>query len=753
MLSRIFQCSVSSFTTHSRLTASDFHLLLHTGGVVPDCTSALSSVLVCVVQQTVVLDWELRRRLTDPLHIHESVNISVDELPLKPPESSALFVPLEPSVTSLVESERSFRWLSLVELDRSSGPSWSWRPAAPWSPDTGAPQSSGFSSVLRPLRMMFLSVSACDAARSCSALALRETPWAACGTCDGNVLASFRGTNITMVQVLNVLHALLSARLSTSVFCFFPSAVSYALSNQPQGRSFTRCGSALLPAVGPLCLFFVVTVNHPSRRCSLWTAVIASPLLRAATVHHVLRHVLTVHCNAWFRQGLALSWRTVRPSTCWPTCFPPHTAPLRAARGPLVVTPASTTLLSLRALRVGSLIPELGCSVLCIHVAILLWSVIVLCVFLLRPPGLDPAEAKSRRDCSCALAFSLRCGRRWAWLRASWSDILSVSGGALCSWWSFLRSFQCLCKPHQARPHGPLTTSHRETPSWGLGVVVRLRPSYSLRAALVQSHSQVHLPSILWTRVIYSDCSALPHTAQIPAETVVAWFTRLRQKSSTDMIHQYWIREISTCLITNWPHPGPSASFSAQSPWCFGTSRWFGHCVNDVLDVPAHYLLDGSLLDPVSFLWSSASLLRSKACVWPLTKLSSATCWPGLWSNTSPLRRTPSNQPCSACSSLRSKSHRTLPACNLQCRSPSCSRRRGSAFLPRDSSTSNAVWSIPGFRLPCGCPWQWQWEELPPAVNMTSVMSTCNAPVVMFLLKSLSRTHWHDRHEYNVAID
>ena len=178
-----------------------------------------------------------------------------------------------------------------------------------------------------------------------------------------------------MMQVLNVLHALLSARLSTSVFCFFPSAVSYALSSQPQVRSFTRCGSALLPAVGPLCVFFVVTVNHPSRRCSLWTAVIFSPLLRAATVHHVLRHVLTV-----LHEPLVLLRRRIlqSPSSqrlcivmlgfvkvlrCLgelfrcpradPRIFPPHAAPLRAVRGPLVVTPASTAPLPRRSARGG----------------------------------------------------------------------------------------------------------------------------------------------------------------------------------------------------------------------------------------------------------------------------------------------------------------------------------------------------------------------------------------------------------------
>ena len=55
-----------------------------------------------------------------------------------------------------------------------------------------------------------------------------------------------------------------------------------------------------------------------------------------------------------------------------------------------------------------------------------------------------------------------------------------------------------------------------------LCVVARPRPSWSLRAALVQSRSHVHLSSILWIHVICSDCSALLHTAQIPAETVVA---------------------------------------------------------------------------------------------------------------------------------------------------------------------------------------------------------------------------------------
>ena len=42
------------------------------------------------------------------------------------------------------------------------------------------------------------------------------------------------------------------------------------------------------------------------------------------------------------------------------------------------------------------------------------------------------------------------------------------------------------------------------------------------RAALVQSRRHVHLPSILWIHVFCSDCSALLHTAKIPAETVVA---------------------------------------------------------------------------------------------------------------------------------------------------------------------------------------------------------------------------------------
>ena len=37
-----------------------------------------------------------------------------------------------------------------------------------------------------------------------------------------------------------------------------------------------------------------------------------------------------------------------------------------------------------------------------------------------------------------------------------------------------------------------------------------------------QSRSHVHLPSILWIHVVCSDCAALLHTAQIPAETVVA---------------------------------------------------------------------------------------------------------------------------------------------------------------------------------------------------------------------------------------
>ena len=55
-----------------------------------------------------------------------------------------------------------------------------------------------------------------------------------------------------------------------------------------------------------------------------------------------------------------------------------------------------------------------------------------------------------------------------------------------------------------------------------LCVVARPRPSWSLRAALVQSRSHVHLPTILWIHVVCTDCSALLHTAQIPAETVVA---------------------------------------------------------------------------------------------------------------------------------------------------------------------------------------------------------------------------------------
>ena len=71
-----------------------------------------------------------------------------------------------------------------------------------------------------------------------------------------------------------------------------------------------------------------------------------------------------------------------------------------------------------------------------------------------------------------------------------------------------------------------------------LCVVARSRPSWSLRAALVQSRSHVHLSSILWIHVVCSDCSVLLHTAQIPAETLVAWFTGLCQTSSTYMIHQ-----------------------------------------------------------------------------------------------------------------------------------------------------------------------------------------------------------------------
>ena len=55
-----------------------------------------------------------------------------------------------------------------------------------------------------------------------------------------------------------------------------------------------------------------------------------------------------------------------------------------------------------------------------------------------------------------------------------------------------------------------------------LCVVARRHPGWSLRAALVQSRSHAHLPSILWIHVVCSDCSALLHTAQIPAETVVA---------------------------------------------------------------------------------------------------------------------------------------------------------------------------------------------------------------------------------------
>ena len=55
-----------------------------------------------------------------------------------------------------------------------------------------------------------------------------------------------------------------------------------------------------------------------------------------------------------------------------------------------------------------------------------------------------------------------------------------------------------------------------------LCVVARPHPSWSLRAALVQSRSHVHLPSILWIHVVCWDCSALLNTAQIPAETVVA---------------------------------------------------------------------------------------------------------------------------------------------------------------------------------------------------------------------------------------
>ena len=55
-----------------------------------------------------------------------------------------------------------------------------------------------------------------------------------------------------------------------------------------------------------------------------------------------------------------------------------------------------------------------------------------------------------------------------------------------------------------------------------LCVIARPHPSWSLRAALVQFRSHVHPPSILWIRVVCSDCSALLHTAQIPAETVVA---------------------------------------------------------------------------------------------------------------------------------------------------------------------------------------------------------------------------------------
>ena len=71
-----------------------------------------------------------------------------------------------------------------------------------------------------------------------------------------------------------------------------------------------------------------------------------------------------------------------------------------------------------------------------------------------------------------------------------------------------------------------------------LCVVARLRPSWSLRAVLIQSRSHVHLSSVLWIHVVCSDCSVLLHTAQIPAETLVAWFTGLCQTSSTYMIHQ-----------------------------------------------------------------------------------------------------------------------------------------------------------------------------------------------------------------------
>ena len=44
-----------------------------------------------------------------------------------------------------------------------------------------------------------------------------------------------------------------------------------------------------------------------------------------------------------------------------------------------------------------------------------------------------------------------------------------------------------------------------------LCVVARPRPSWSLRAAPVQSRSHVHLPSILWIHVVCSACSVLLH--------------------------------------------------------------------------------------------------------------------------------------------------------------------------------------------------------------------------------------------------
>ena len=179
-----------------------------------------------------------------------------------------------------------------------------------------------------------------------------------------------------------------------------------------------------------------------------------------------------------------------------------------------------------------------------------------------------------------------------------------------------------------------------------LCVVARPRPIWSLQASLVQSRSSVHLPSCLWIHVVCSGCSAQLHTAQIPAETVVAWFTGLCQTSSTDVLHQCCV----AWMVRTWCSNGFVAESEESRPtWssihvvldgrllslpnlfdalgrlaCLGLL--YHHCV--CLDTTR----DGSPLDPVSFLWSSASLHHSEACVWPLTKLSSATFLSGLWS-------------------------------------------------------------------------------------------------------------------------